>query len=654
MRATVRCAVLIAAIFTPFQALVLAQAPPPEIQAELQQQQELLTSAIESIPETPHSREYLPDVAIYAKAADWIIRHSEFYRPDYVDKTREALQTGLERAKLLADGKAPWVTGTGGRTLAYRSKLDGSLQPYGLSLPEGVDPNDARQWPLYVVLHGRNGRLTEVSHIATHDGRPVAEGQQWIQLDVFGRVNNGYRWAGEVDVMEAIADVQRRYRIDRKRITLWGFSMGGAGAWHLGLHYPSMWSSVGAGAGFVDTYLYQKIEEPLPRYQHLPLRIYDADRYALNAADVPVITYGGELDAQLVASTQMRDAAREQGVEIELLIGKGMGHKFNPESLEKFMAFHAEHSRKGRPAYPGLRSIRFVTYTPKYNECEWLTINEMFKVYQPAIVEGEVRDDGTLVLKTQNVAVMQIARDVAYRAEIDGSELPLSSAADGLLPTVYFVKSGRDWDVLDYESSRDYVRKPDVRKRHNLQGPIDDAFMTPFICIRGTGKPWDANLQQWADWTLQRFTREYDKWLRAELPVMDDTEFNATPKEQADELLQKNLVLFGDPGSNEILARLLDMLPIEWSDSEITVAGKSYPTGTHGLAMIFPNPLNPKRYVVINSGHTFHEDQFRASNAQLYPRLGDIAVLKFTLNADGTFSEETVWAELFDDNWELE
>ena len=36
----------------------------------------------------------------------------------------------------------------------------------------------------------------------------------------------------------------------------------------------------------------------------------------------------------------------------------------------------------------------------------------------------------------------------------------------------------------------------------------------------------------------------------------------------------------------------------------LTVRGKTYPAN-HAPILVFPNPLNPKRYVVINSGLTF-------------------------------------------------
>ena len=70
-----------------------------------------------------------------------------------------------------------------------------------------------------------------------------------------------YRWAGETDVFEAIESVRKRYNIDPKRIALRGFSMGGGGAWHLGLHYPDQWAVVEAGAGFVETKVHAKVRE---------------------------------------------------------------------------------------------------------------------------------------------------------------------------------------------------------------------------------------------------------------------------------------------------------------------------------------------------------------------------------------------------------
>jgi dienelactone hydrolase len=634
-----------------------AQKPPARaeesLKSELAELQKLLSEETKrretASEETGRSidSQSLADAAVFAKAGEWILRHQEFYRPNYVEQTRQALKLGKERIQNLSEDKKPWQNRVGSTVLGYVSKVDGSVQPYALTLPEGVDPKSGTRWPLYVVLHGRQANMNEVNFITRHEDKPLPEGQTWIQLDVFGRTNNAYRFAGETDVFEAIADVRQRYRIDDKRITLWGFSMGGAGAWHLGVHHPSQWASVGTGAGFVDFYKYQKRKDKLPEHQDKTLKIYDAVEYALNAANVPIITYGGELDPQLAAGTTMVAAAEKEGVQIPLLVGKGMGHAFDPASKEQFLAFLAEHNKKGRPSYPGAKKVRFITHTLKYNTCEWVTISEMNFPYQPAIVEGEVTDDGVLKVSTKNVAVLAISRDVAQDIELDGDKLPLQSAAEGLLPDVYYDKDERGWIVLDYNASRSHMANSGPNKRHNLQGPIDDAFMQPFICIQGTGTPWVEAQNDWAHWTLARFEREFDKWMRGKIPIITDEELT-------EEILQdKNLILFGDPGSNKVLAQILPKLPIEWTKDSIQVAGKTWDPKTHGLSMIYPNPLNPHRYVVINSGHTFHEKDFQASNAWLFPRLGDIAVQRFEKSAEGGYEETVEWAEIFHSGWLL-
>ena len=638
-----------------------AQKASPEQTEQIQAKLEQLNKEIAKLKGNANlDVRLIADVEIYAKAAEWILRHNEFYLPrkregkeqkpsQYPQFTLTALDTGLERARELAAGKSPWRYKAGKSIRGYYSRVDNSVQPYAITLPEGINPNLGTRYPTHVKLHGRNGGLNEVRFIHDHDKKPLPEGQKFVQIDVFGRTNNAYRWAGETDVLEALTNAKRMCRIDSKRTTLWGFSMGGAGAWHLGLHFPSMWSSVGPGAGFVDFYKYQKQTEQRPIHQHKMLRIYDSVDYALNAYNVPICTYGGELDAQLVASTSMVEAAKKLDVDIELLIGKGMGHKFHPDSFKEFMGFHTAQSKKGRPNYPGRRTIRFVTYTMKYDKCEWMTIGEILRMYEPATVEAtyNIRTN-TMNIRTKNIGVIKVSRDVADYVNIDGTTLDLSVAAEGLLPDVYY-ELGRDrWEIMSYQQSRDYDSLPTpLRKRRNLQGPIDDAFMESFICVRGTGDAWSENQTAWANWTLKRFEGEFDKWLRGKVRVVDD-------KDVTPEMLEDNhLILFGDPGSNSWIAKVIDETPIEWNKDSIKVGKDSFDPNTHGLSFVYPNPENPKRYIVINSGHTFHERDFKASNSWLFPRLGDYGVQKFTKNKSGGYDEEIVLSDFFNGGWVL-
>jgi len=85
----------------------------------------------------------------------------------------------------------------------------------------------------------------------------------------------------------------------------------------------------------------------------------------------------------------------------------------------------------------------------------------------------------------------------------------------------------------------------------------------------------------------------------------------------------------------------------------IRIGDQEWSARDHGVSLIFPNPLNPAKYVVLNSGHTFHEKDFRSSNAWLFPRLGDIAIQKISRGDSADFTEQTVHADVFDAAWRL-
>jgi hypothetical protein len=93
------------------------------------------------------------------------------------------------------------------------------------------------------------------------------------------------------------------------------------------------------------------------------------------------------------------------------------------------------------------------------------------------------------------------------------------------------------------------------------------------------------------------------------------------------------------------MAKVIAKLPIVWTKSAIGIGSESFSAVDHVPVLIYPNPLNPKRYVVINSGHTFGDADFRGTNAWLYPRLGDYAILK--PNGD------IVRSGFFDEHWQF-
>jgi hypothetical protein len=183
-------------------------------------------------------------------------------------------------------------------------------------------------------------------------------------------------------------------------------------------------------------------------------------------------------------------------------------------------------------------------------------------------------------------------------------------------------------------------------KRPGLQGPIDDAFVAPFLCVRGTGTPWNPRVAAWAEACLDRFGNEWARYFRGDLPVKDDTELTE------EDLRSKNLILFGDPGSNRWMAEALPHLPIGWNRQDCSIGPAHASAADHAPVLIQPSPWASGRYVVFNSGHTFHEKELSTLNYLLFPRLGDWALVKVgDSQAGGTPSDSVEHEGFFDERW---
>jgi predicted esterase len=602
----------------------------------------------------------LADVEVYHKAAVWIVRHDEFFQPDFAAWTLEALDRGLLRARQLAEGESPWLQSTGRAVVrGYRSRIDGSVQPYAITFPADYGKDPRKKWRLDVVLHGRDTSLTEVKFLHQHAGdRPAPEGQPFVELDIYGRGNNAYRWAGETDVFEAInafTGVERMLGrdglLDPSRVVLRGFSMGGAGSWHIGLHHPDRWAVIGPGAGFTTTHGYiAKLPDKLPPYQEATLHIYDAVDYAENAFDVPVVAYGGDQDPQLQAARNIEERLRPLKIPMTLLVAPGLAHRFPPEWQKKAEAEYARFAGpgQGRKEYP--ERVRFVTYTLKYPTCDWVEVLGLDRHYERSLVDATKTEAGFTV-QTANVRALRLGllpeAVMPLVVRIDGQDVSArpSPAGQGRADVYLERKAGRWGAVLPQRLLTD--RQRHVQKVSGLQGPIDDAFIDSFLCVRGTGQPWHDSAQRYADAALKRFRDEWNKYLRGDLPVKDDADVTA------EDIVGRHLVLFGDPSSNSLIAQVIDALPLAWTKDRLTLAGHSYPAAGHVPALIYPSPLNPTRYVVLNTGHTFHAPDFRGTNALLYPRLGDYAVLKPTPTEKDPADAEVMTAGLFDEHWRV-
>jgi predicted esterase len=645
-------------------ALAQNYAPPPSIppdaktKALIEQRTLELGKAILTLQRLGVRDPFLGDVEIYHKAATWIARLDEYYDKLSADWTLKILDQGLLRASQAGRGDAPWLLPVSQVSLrAYRSRIDGSLQPYAVSYPKDYGKDPKTKWRVDIVLHGRDNGLNEVKFLQQHSAdKVVPPDQNFIQIDIYGRGNNAYRWAGEADVEEAWAAfvrtegmLGRADSIDPRRIVLRGFSMGGAGSWHLGLHRPDNWCVIGPGAGFTATIGYVKdLPARLPPHIEACLHIYDAVDYAPNAFDVPIVAYGGSDDPQLQAAKNIEAILKPLDIRMTLLVADGLKHEFPPVWRAKAEAEYEKYAApgKGRKEYP--QQVHFTTFTLKYSRCDWVDILGLDQHYQRAEVDATRTETGFKV-KTKNVRALRLRLPEGeinpQVAQIDGQELSAQASTLEGGRSVYFRKENGKWtNVMPQVIQTDQARR--LQKMRGLQGPIDDAFMDGFLCVRGTqANPWHPGLKEYTDLTLERFAKEWERFFRGELEVKNDTEVTD------EDIAVKHLILFGDPSSNSLIAQVAPRLPLQWTKGTIVFGEKTYESSLHLPVMIYPSPLNPSRYVVLNSGHTFHADSLAKTNALLFPRLGDYAIIKPAPMPDDPLAFETADVGLFDDYW---
>jgi predicted peptidase len=156
-------------------------------------------------------------------------------------------------------------------------KDDKGESKYVVFVPQ--DYSGDKEYPLILFLHGSGER--------GDDGQaPVKQGignaikfkdkdKTFPFIVVFPQAAKGGSWkAGDPDAERALAilaEVQKTYKVDAKRLYLTGLSMGGAGTWSLAAAFPDKWAAIVPICGGGDPELAGKIK-------HIPCWCFVGDK----------------------------------------------------------------------------------------------------------------------------------------------------------------------------------------------------------------------------------------------------------------------------------------------------------------------------------------------------------------------------------------
>lgn len=610
-----------------------------------------------------------PDIEIFTKAVRYAIDLHEFYdvKKD-VAKAHKLLDEAEKRLAELEKGTHSWTVGPGCVVRGYQSGIDDSVQPYGVVFPDDFDLHAKTPYPIYIWLHGRGDKATDLHFIHERMNQVGQLGPvDGIVLHPFGRQCVGFKWTGEIDVIRSWGNFitvahDEKVPIDVERNVLIGFSMGGAGAWHCGAHYVNHYDAVAPGAGFAETAKYTKTDPTtVPWYERKLWSLYDVPCYTRNLFNTEVIAYSGENDKQIQAARVMEEAYAAEGRQLRHLIGPGVEHRYAPETL-RILKQEIKTALASAKPEEFKSKLSLQTRTLRYDSVAWIHAERLEKHWEDSRIDAAASGEkGERICKvtTKGIAAFRLTQEGFKQCIVDGQSFVIGEEQ---LPAIAFEKQANKWHNVE-------CFQKGLFKRHKLQGPIDDAFMDPFIVVTPSGKSSQPQVQRWVDFELQHFLDRWPALMRGEPRVKQDSEITA------EDIHDYNLVCFGDPESNSVIRRAFEKLPVTWKGGSIVAGENRWSAANHVPVLVYPNPLSEEpedldvsgltprpntfhfrwqpNYLVINSGLTFREAHDK-TNSQQNPKLPDWAVIDLSQLPDDKTPGRVAAAGFFDEQWKYQ
>ena len=185
---------------------------PADRAATMRTQLKTLQEKIAAVRETKDATKIalLPDVMIFERAVRCALDYQEFFDVKEFDKADALLLEGIKRADQLLAGNPEWITQKGLVVRGYISRIDNTVQPYGLVIPPTYAIDHSVPTRCDIWFHGRGEKLSEVNFLWDRMKNPGEfTPDHTIMLHPYGRYCNAFKFAGEVDVLEALEDVQK-------------------------------------------------------------------------------------------------------------------------------------------------------------------------------------------------------------------------------------------------------------------------------------------------------------------------------------------------------------------------------------------------------------------------------------------------------------
>lgn len=457
----------------------------------------------------------------------------------------------------------------------FVSHVDGSVQYYGVQPSTSSAPGQS----LILSLHGAS-----VEGI----GQAEAYGQKdWANLvAATNRRPFGFDWEdiGRLDALEVLADAQRRFKPNSKRIYLTGHSMGGHGTWQVGAHYPDKFAAIGPSAGWISFFTYAGgvvYPNPTPMEAML-LRATNASQtlhLKSNMFQQAVYVLHGDADdnVPVAQARQMRTELKDHP-NLKWHEQSGAGHWWDvsPEPGADCVDWKPmfDWFRKIQvPQSSNVNHLDFTTVSPGISaDCHWATIVQQERSFEPSRVLLDYNlTNNSIIGTTSNVRTLRLRRadmpKIAYYVFIDGNEVEITRGT-----TEVVIQKREKWQQISPVEL--------VEKNPSRSGGFKDVFRNRIAFVYGTGGSPEA--KRWARAKAIFDAETFYYRGNGSVDVIPDSEFDPRRYRNC------NVLLYGNSDTNSAYKDLISNPDVELKSGQLRVGAQKIVGYDLSVAFILP------------------------------------------------------------------
>jgi hypothetical protein len=513
----------------------------------------------------PLVRPYLTNIRRYT---EMIGRVSEF---DW--KTITAVEYLQRMLQDLSAGQQPNLRYAGNQSaFPYWSNTMQRIEAIWTHVPPDYDPLKNYQVFMYYKcgggIHCKDGRAAGGYRPTIEMANQTDSFQCWSSLNI--QIKG--RMGGYIELSEAMDALCHEFHVDRDRVFLTGWSDGGFTAVWLASHFPHLVAGIAPNCG---NWQYTNVEY-------------------LGLTNLPTLNVDGWFDGGYNRISFVRwQMLRNDQADTACIWGQH-GHSYQPyEDVEEFKHIHEWARRYRRNLYP--KRVRYATWNLAWHRAYWASIERMTDPLLACQIAVEVRPGNRIDGRTWNVAELKLSLcdelvDMARPVNviINGREVyagPATAELDIELverPLAPFVKDA---------STPDEITAVTVGSSYDTDGFLAIP-QRRWISVRPTGLD-EATGKLLAGWWPENAKADRDV--------------------TAQDLAECNLILYAGPEMNKLAARLANRLPVNFESGRFSLGSDVYDQPTHCISFLHPNPLNPKKYVIVyacNDPATFAANEF--------------------------------------------